>query len=71
MIDGQIATALQAIDKDHPRPWRVEEDWTAEIVDANGKIIMKVEYPRGLWLAQLIVNAVNAYAAYDEIVKYA
>lgn len=50
---------------DHPRPWRIEEDWTAEIVDANGKIIMKAEYPRGLWLAQLIVNAVNAYAAYD------
>lgn len=52
---------LAAINKEHPRPWRVEEDWTAEIQDANGVVILKIEYPKRLWLARLIVDAVNAY----------
>ncbi len=44
---------------EHPRPWRVEVDWTAEIIDARGRIVEKLPLQR-LWLAQLIVRLVNA-----------
>jgi hypothetical protein len=48
----------QVIQK-HPRPWRVSMDMT-EIIDANGQPMIKVEYPRSLWFAQFVVEAVNA-----------
>lgn len=52
-----------AKDIDMPTPWRVEEDWTYEILDANGQLITKLVYPsaRGSKAARLIVDAVNAY----------
>jgi hypothetical protein len=42
-----------------PLPWRVEEDWTAEIIAANGKLVMKLPYPINLSEAHAIVRAVN------------
>ena len=40
----------------HPRPWRVEEDWTAEVTDGAGEIIVKLPLQQ-LWLAQFIVRS--------------
>lgn len=41
-----------------PRPWRVEEDWTAEILDAEGRVVAKFPLQR-LGEARAIVEAVN------------
>jgi hypothetical protein len=51
-----------AIWDEYPRPWRVEEDWTAEVLAANGKLVIKIPYPKELWIARLLVNLVNATA---------
>jgi hypothetical protein len=45
-----------------PLPWRVEEDWTAEIIAANGRLVVKMPYPHKLAEAYEIVSAVNAGA---------
>lgn len=41
-----------------PLPWRVEEDWTAEILAANGRCIVKLPLER-LAEAHAIVRTVN------------
>lgn len=34
----------QAVEK-HPMPWRVEADWTWEVLDDNNDIVAKFPYP--------------------------
>lgn len=29
----------------HPTPWRVEQDWTHEVIAADGYIVAKCRYP--------------------------
>lgn len=38
-------------------PWRVEEDWTAEIIGADGSLIGKIVYPQKICDARLIAAA--------------
>lgn len=45
-----------------PTPWRVEEDWTAEITAADGTTVCKVPL-QNLPEARAIVAAVNAALA--------
>ncbi len=59
-VSQKSASNDAAIWDEYPRPWRVEEDWTAEVLAANGKLVTKIMYPRDLWLARLIVRLVNA-----------
>lgn len=47
------------LDRHFPLPWRVDEDWTAEILAANGRLVMKLPYPLSLSEAHAIVRAVN------------
>jgi hypothetical protein len=42
-----------------PLPWRVDEDWTAEIIAANGRLVTKLPYPYDLAEAHEIVRSVN------------
>jgi len=43
-------------------PLRVEEDWTAEIIGADGSLIGKIMYPKHLSQARALVDAFNALA---------
>lgn len=38
---------------EHPLPWKIETDWTTEVHDAHGKIVMK--FPNGL-LAEAFIK---------------
>lgn len=42
-----------------PLPWRVEEDWTAEIIAADGTLVTRLPYPYNLAEAHAIIDAVN------------
>ena len=46
----------------HPLPWRVEYDWTAEVYDAKGRIVIKLM--NGGQAEELIAFATEL-AAYD------
>jgi hypothetical protein len=34
----------QAIDQ-HPLPWRVDRDWTYELIDRDGELVVKCQTP--------------------------
>lgn len=36
-----LGTVLGHLLKIHPLPWRIEEDWTAEVQDADGALVCK------------------------------
>ena len=58
LVSQKPASFDAAIWDKHPRPWRVEEDWTAEVLDSNGAIVVKLPLQQ-LWLAQFIARAAN------------
>jgi hypothetical protein len=52
----------------HPLPWRVEEDWTAEVRDATGDVVCKL--PSGDPRAYAIVAAANDSAMEQDARRY-
>lgn len=38
----------------HPTPWRVEDDWTSEVIDASGAVVAKFSSRRAAELAVAI-----------------
>lgn len=46
--------------KDHPRPWRIEQDWTWEVYDASGGLVLKCMSPVE---ASLLCDLVKKYDA--------
>lgn len=64
MTDHTPTTAGKAETLEHtPTPWRIEEDWTAEIVGADGTLIGKIVYPSNINDARFLIEAVNSHAA--------
>lgn len=50
----------------HPFPWYVDHDWTAEIRDAEGKIVAKVLHRHGLPQARAIARTVQEHQPEDK-----
>jgi hypothetical protein len=49
---------------EHPLPWRVEQDWTNEVTDADGNIVVKCQTAEE---AQAIIDL--AMQQDDELIK--
>jgi hypothetical protein len=48
----------------HPLPWRVDYDWTVELYDSNGGLVIKLQTADQ---AQELIGLAEAYRAEDEL----
>lgn len=60
--ERHMASIPAAIWDKHPRPWRTEDDWTCEVIDASGNAVTKYAL-QDRWVAQLLVALVNCLDA--------
>lgn len=61
---------VDSLRRDHPRPWRVEIDWTIEVYDTNNKIVTTLQsYEAQKTLFEIVKALDDDHAATRALLK--